>query len=208
MVAARSRRAFSSSVIGRATRRCGTPGARSASVSGPSPATHSTASRSRPAERVEQHRESLARLVAADEQHRRPWRRPRCRLRRSARGRRRSGRISSPPNASSALRWASAETAVRIVRLRDHRAAAERSSASYHAFRPGARRGTCRPSGRSVPTSAAWFAPGDERLVQVQRRRARRRAAPRACAPRHRLAWTRSARSTRCDETARSDRPT
>ncbi len=48
-VAARSRRAFSSSEMRPIHSTPGTPRRRSASVSGPSPATQSTASRSRPA---------------------------------------------------------------------------------------------------------------------------------------------------------------
>ena len=56
---------------------------------GPSPATQSSASRSRPRERVEQHPEALARLVPADEEDRRP--------RRSAAGRAFAKRSTSTP---------------------------------------------------------------------------------------------------------------
>ena len=140
-------------VVGRAA-------ARRRAVSGPSLAIHSRTSRASAGERLEQHGEALALLVAAAEEDRRVGRRRR-------RGARRSSSISTPLNRIVVL---AAE--VRLARARG---------------RPWRRRpcGRCarRPSARDRPEHlVAGRAPGgveradDRRRVHQQRRHRRTRA--------------------------------
>ena len=71
------------------------------------------------------------------------------------------GRISQlSPNAASTLRWASSDTAVRTASL-ETIARRGTLNASYHAFRPGCAAWKVPTAGMSVPTRAAWLAPGD-----------------------------------------------
>ena len=133
-----ARRAFSSSVTRPSHSTRGISRRTRARPSrGPSPATHSSASRSSPANASSSTAEALAGLVAADEQDRRARRGPRVRRRRTPSTSTPFGRISHvPPNVSL-------DVALRLLRDRGaHREAvapsraAARRNVSYQPLRP------------------------------------------------------------------------
>ena len=154
--------------------------ARSASVCGPVARDPEHGVAVEPAPRVEQHRETLARLVAADEEHRGPRRRRRRRPSRSGRPRCRSTARRTRP--SHQLR---ARGLARRLRHDDADASARAIMRPQRGPRPhGA---SSSPDAWNVPTigplkpmSALRHGPGHRRLVQVHDVGLEACAAPRA----------------------------
>jgi hypothetical protein len=159
-VAARRRAAFSRSEMAPSHSTPGTSRARSSSVWGPSPATQSTAPRSRPAK--------ASRSTASP--LRGSWRPTKKMTGRSTgHGSAPANRSTStplgstsyvPPNASSAMRRAPSDTAVRTVTWSSKRRAGRRKS-WYQRFAPSEYEAWKVPTaGTSAPSSVAWFDPG------------------------------------------------